>query len=282
MSRRSRRRTATPQRAGRAAGTRARVPQAEPARPLRLVVGVGIALGLAGLVAFGPEGWHELRTRSHAAPFLVETLAVRGLERVSPDEVRELAALNPGAPLLDLEVDAAAERLRGHPWIADATVVRWPPDTVLVAVREHRALAVTRAGDPARPHAVNADGIAFAPASDADAERLVEIVVSPVATVGEPDPRLAEGLRLAATLPERGLGVPGRITLGLPERDASAELILRGFPARVRIERAEAAQQLDRLATLLAAGLPRSAEASSIDLRFADRAVLAGGPRGGP
>ncbi|NNL64840.1 MAG: hypothetical protein HKP30_01225, partial [Myxococcales bacterium] len=87
-------------------------------------------------------------------------------------------------------------------------------------------------------------------------------------------PRLIEALQIAASLRARGLAVPRQLRLGLPQRMQSAELRLRGFAPAVWIERTRFEEQLDRLATLLTSSLAVASEATVIDLRFQDRAVL--------
>lgn len=265
-------------REGRIAGTRARGPAPEPgrlARGLRVFAGV---LLLLGAVAVAPHAWDAAVVAVREPPFLLSEVTVRGARRLSAEEVVAILAAKPGTPLVDLDVAALEARLAGHPWIAEATVVRWPPDALRVRVRERVPLAVTEAGDPAVPHGVDATGRAFAPASESDVLRLVAIALDAPPAIGEPDPRLLEALRLAAALRERGLEVPRRVRLGLPGRARSAELRLRGFAPAIWIERAAPEPQLDRLALLLAANVDPAVHAGVIDLRFGDRAVLRGGP----
>jgi len=267
------RRRAAPRRA---AGTRARAPQ-EEARALRAVAAVLGGLGLLGAVALGPAALETLRVRLRAEPFLLERVAARGLDRLPAETVAGVLALGAGVPLVDLDPAGLEARLAAHPWIARATAVRWPPDTLLVRIHEREALAVTRAGAPPLLHAVDASGTAFAPAGPGDAARLVEIVLDAPPAVGEADARLVEALALAASLRAHGLAVPDRVTLGLPGHAAGAELRLRGLAPAVRLARAEPGDALRRLAGLLAAGLPATVRAEHIDLRFAGRAVLSDG-----
>jgi cell division protein FtsQ len=256
------------------AGTRARGPTHEPqriARHLAVVVGV---LSVLACIALAPHAWDRGRAAIQQAPFVLSDVRVRGLDRLTPATLREVLALQPGIPLVELDVAAAEARLEAHPWIAEATVVRWPPDGLRVQVREQVPLAVTGAGEPNVPHAVNETGMAFAPASDEDVARLVAVVLATPARVGEPDPRLLEALRLAASLRSHGIEVPRELRLGLPEREQSAQIRLRGFEPTIWIERSLPDEQIDRLAALLAANLETATQARLIDLRFAGRAVL--------
>jgi cell division protein FtsQ len=238
-----------------------------------------VPLVLAGLGAIwiAPHALDYATVRVRQAPFRLARVEIQGLERVAAAELRELLAPDRDVPLVDLDVAALEARLERHPWIARATVLRWPPDTLRVRVEERTPLAVTKADDDVL-YGVDASGRAFAPAAEEDVRRLVAVALASPPAIGEPDPRLAEALVLAAGLRSRGLEVPRRVTLGLPDRDASAEIRLRGFAPAIFIERDGAERQLDRLATLLAANVPAVPTARVIDLRFDGRAVLWGGP----
>jgi len=255
-------------------GTRARGPEPEAgalARHLAIVPGV---LALLGAIAVAPHALDEASRRLRAAPFLVERIELQGLERVAATELREALAPARGVPLVDLDVASLVGSVEAHPWVAEAAALRWPPDTLRVRVVEREPLAVTAAGEAGALHAVDRTGTAFAPAAEPDATRLVAIAFDPPARVGEPDPRLLEGLRLAARFGARGMEVPRRVTLGLPGRAASAELRLRGFAPAIFIQRDAPEAQLDRLARLLRANVGPALVARVIDLRFDGRAVL--------
>jgi len=256
------------------AGTRARGPAPEPSRWARHAAVAPLVLAVLGSIYVAPHAAAWARARVRQAPFLVENVEVLGLERIDVTELRDAVAPAHGVPLVDLDGEAIAAAVAAHPWVAEATALRWPPDTLRVRVVERAPLAVTRVADADGPHAVDRTGTAFAPASDADVARLVAIALATPAARGEPDPRLVEALRIAASLRERGLEVPRRVTLGLPEREASAELRLRGFAPAIFIERGAAEAQLDQLARLLAAHVGPAMTARVIDLRFEGRAIL--------
>jgi len=272
--RRSSRSRPDERRAGRMAGTKARGPSPERGRLARHAAVAPGVLAVLAVIYLAPHGAAWARARLRQAPFLVERVEVQGLERIAAAELYDALAPARGVALVDLDGAAIAGALGEHPWVAQATTLRWPPDTLRVRVVERVPLAVTRAGEAARPYAVDRTGTPFAPASHEDVARLVAIDLPSPARPGEPDPRLVEALHIAARLRGRGLEVPRRVTLGLPERDASAELRLRGFAPAIFIERDAAASQLDRLARLLAAHVGPAMTARVIDLRFAGRAIL--------
>lgn len=267
-------RDARSRRTGRLAGTRARVPEAEPPALRRQTLAVAGVLALLGCIAAAPHVIDAARVAVREAPFLLGDVRVVGLDRLDAATIGRVLDLTPGEPIVAVDVEAAAARLAAHPWVAEAHVSRLPPRSLRVRVREEVAMAVVQAGEADVPHAVNAAGTPFAPATEADVARLVHVALPSPPEVGTADPRLREALELSASLRAHGLEVPREVRLGLPAREESAQLRLRGFAPAIWIERERASQQIDALATLLASNLQTANEARLIDLRFAGRAVL--------
>ncbi|MDP2312810.1 MAG: FtsQ-type POTRA domain-containing protein [Pseudomonadota bacterium] len=70
------------------------------------------------------------------------TLRVVGHDRASEAQLRHLADLTPGAPLLALDLDSAMAGVSRHPWVAEAEARRVFPDTVVIQVRERQVRAL--------------------------------------------------------------------------------------------------------------------------------------------
>lgn len=68
--------------------------------------------------------------------FEVRELRVEGTGRLSPREVAGLAGVEEGSNLLLLPIDEVASSVRSNPWVADVTVRRDLPSTLVVRVRE--------------------------------------------------------------------------------------------------------------------------------------------------
>lgn len=79
----------------------------------------------------------------------VRTIDVRGVERLSPDRVRGLADVDPGADLLWLDLPAVEARIEQGRWVADASVDRELPSTLAIRIAERVPVALVRtsAGD---------------------------------------------------------------------------------------------------------------------------------------
>lgn len=85
----------------------------------------------------------------------VGRVEVRGSQFLSEGEVRELLGPAVGENILTLDIDALKGRLRGSPWVADATVSRTLPDTLRVEVHERVPLALAELD---RLYLMDADG----------------------------------------------------------------------------------------------------------------------------
>ncbi|HET7800964.1 MAG TPA: FtsQ-type POTRA domain-containing protein [Humibacillus xanthopallidus] len=119
----------------------------------RLLAGIGVGLLLLlGLVAW--LGWFS-------TVLTATTVEVRGVSGAAASQVRQVAAVPLGGPLMRVDTDAAQERLvAGKAW-REVSVSRILPHTVVVDVTPRVAvLAVRSAGG--RVDLVDGDGIVFA------------------------------------------------------------------------------------------------------------------------
>lgn len=72
--------------------------------------------------------------------FDVRDVRVVGTARLSPEEIAGLAGVKEGSNLLLLSVEDVAASVRSNPWVADVTVRRDLPSTLVVRVRERAAV----------------------------------------------------------------------------------------------------------------------------------------------
>jgi cell division protein FtsQ len=177
------------------------------------VVRVRVVRGLAALAVLLllASVWPRLRAGIAAHPyFAVREVLVRDARRLAADRVREAAGIVPGMSVWDVDVAAAEQRLAAHPWIRGARVRRDLPHRVVIAVREHRPVAIVAVTRP-RPALfyVAAHGRIFAPVGEADAHDF------PFVTGLEPDDLAAgstvgpRALRRALALLRAAGGAPG-------------------------------------------------------------------------
>ncbi|MFD0200821.1 MULTISPECIES: cell division protein FtsQ/DivIB [Saccharothrix] len=106
----------------------------------------------------------------------VREVEVRGIAALTGDEVRTAAAIEPGTPLVRLDVDAVAARVRELPRVAGVEVERVVPNTVRLTVDERDPVAVIKA--PEGAHLVDATGKDYATVVQPP-DGLPELKVSP-------------------------------------------------------------------------------------------------------
>lgn len=110
--------------------------------------------------------------REHAY-FAVKHVDLCHRGRLEAETLRGALALPDGASVWDVDVEAAAARLRAIPWVRAAEVRRVLPDRLAVRVREHRPVAILAIGEPtAELWYVAANGRIFAPVAATDGRDL--------------------------------------------------------------------------------------------------------------
>jgi cell division septal protein FtsQ len=245
--------------------------RADAPRAPRLTAAGAVAALLAASIAAGALFGPSLVTGATRG---LEAIHVRGLERLSGDEVAAATGLARGAPPSEVDPDAVVESLEAHPWVESARAVRLSTATLLVEVRERVPLAVAAAGKDAALFFVDATGTPFAPVEASTSEGFPRLVPAAAVDPNEPSDALAAAVALAQRLPAFGLAVPAQVQIPAQEDAEGFVLHLTGLPARVVLGREDLDERLTGLARLLAANLTDVAEAASVDLRFADQAVL--------
>lgn len=151
-------------------------------RPWRPVLGVAVLAAVC---------WALL-----ASPLLgVRTVQVDGLGTLAADQVRTAAGIDPGTPLLRVDVDAAEARVARLPQVRSVEVTRGWPHSVVITVVERSAVAIV--GQPGRRSLVDADGVLF---DTVTGEAPAGVVPLDVADPGPEDPATRAGLTAIGAL----------------------------------------------------------------------------------
>jgi cell division protein FtsQ len=74
--------------------------------------------------------------------FRVGTIHLQGASPAAQKEILQAAALEPGAPILDVDLAAVRDRVERVGWVAHARVIRLFPQTLVVSVTQRPLLAV--------------------------------------------------------------------------------------------------------------------------------------------
>jgi cell division protein FtsQ len=104
----------------------------------------GVALVAASSVAVA---WAARQHVLQSARFAITEIQVIGCERRSSDAITAESGLDVGTNIFAADLDAARAKVLSDPWIAEATLARRLPGTVLVQVAERKPSALVALGD---------------------------------------------------------------------------------------------------------------------------------------
>lgn len=129
---------------------------------------------------------------------------ITGLTALTEDEVRQVAAVVPGTPLLQINTDAVAERVASIRRVASARVQREYPSTLRITVEERVPLVVK--DYPDGPHLFDRDGVDFVTGPPPPGLPYID-----TASPGPRDPATLAGLEVLTSLPPEVSGQVSRV-----------------------------------------------------------------------
>jgi len=121
---------------------------------LRILLGTAVLLGASAAFILA----HDYFTQT--GQFKASRVEVAGNQRLSRQQVLEIAGIGENANILAVNLAATRKRLLAQPWIAEATVSRKIPSELVVQVREEQALALM-AMEAEEGFLINAEGRIF-------------------------------------------------------------------------------------------------------------------------
>ena len=148
------------------------------ARGAAVAAGAGV-LGLAAVVVLATGGrgaalaaaaGGAVDARLGALGFRVAHVELQGISPASAPDVLAAADVRAGAPILGLDLEAVRARVEGVGWVRSARVLRFLPDTVVIAAAERPRLAVWQLNG--RTYVIDREG---APIPEADASRFADL-----------------------------------------------------------------------------------------------------------
>jgi cell division protein FtsQ len=112
---------------------------------LTLALGVTLATGHRGEHLAQATGT-AIDGKFGAAGFRLKAIHVEGASPMATADIIRTAGLYKDQPLLGMDLEALRQRIETVGWVKEARVVRLLPDTLVVAVKERRQLAVWQHG----------------------------------------------------------------------------------------------------------------------------------------
>lgn len=219
---------------------------------------------------------HDVMTQS--SYFDAKRIEVSGTNRLSPQEMLDFVGLKPGVNLLALNLSLVRKRLISHPWVADATLRRELPDGLVIAIKEHRALAVVDLG---RKFVINDEGVIFKEAKTFDLQRLPRVTGLQYADMAvgdqETSPAFDAVMSVLVMGKQPGSPLPNRaIKQVAVDRDMGLQLYAFDERLAIRLGYNQYVKKYQRLATALYYFDKSSlaAEIEWIDLRNPERIVI--------
>jgi cell division protein FtsQ len=223
-------------------------------------VGYGVVKG-GHAEAVGAQLADIRDSAANAVGFEIASIALTGEKQLTREDILNIAGISGRASLLFLDADAARNRLKANPWIADATILKLFPDRLHVAVTERRAFALWQ--KDGRVGVISRDGVTVEPFVAPHVAHL-PLVVGDGANV-----RAAEFLTVMNSYPELRDQVHAYVRVA----DRRWNLRLKNgidirLPEAEPVEAIEALLALDRDRKLL------SRDILAIDLRIRDRVTV--------
>lgn len=216
-------------------------PMLTAGRRRALLFGVPVAaaavLGAAGWAFDWPGQAREaLALGSAAAGLEIRHVEVTGLKQVPRLRVYEAVLAGPSNPMLATDLEEVRERLRALPWVADASVSRRLPDTVMVHVSERQPVALWQ--HRGRFYLIDITGRVLADDALEDFAALPQVVgeganlqVGSLLDLASAAPSLAPQMQAAVLVGERRWNIKFKSgeTLALPDTPAKARDALKRF-----------------------------------------------------
>jgi hypothetical protein len=249
-----------------------------PQPPFSLVVPAAVVISLAIGLLFGSPLVATARSWIAGEPVRIEAISVRGSELLSSAEIAAATGLPLSAEWASADPREIEASLIAHPWIADARAVRLPTGRLLVHVSEQVPRALVAIGKPAQDFAVNREGMPFAPAGSRAPSGLPRLIPNTAVEPNATNQQMAGAIELAYRLPEFGLPLPSELFLSDEGDPTGFAIRLPNLKPRIILGHDHFDARLTSLSRLLETGLEEVEGSETLDLRFADQAVLRGAP----
>lgn len=102
-------------------------------------------------------GWVGYQWFAHTEIFQISGVDVRGVQRLSEDEVRQIGGIFAGHNIFLVNIDAAARQARRHPWVKDVQIHRQLPNRISMFITERVPAAVLDTGNA--KHLLDGEGV---------------------------------------------------------------------------------------------------------------------------
>jgi len=198
----------------------------------------------------------------------IRIIEVDGCQDVIPENIKRIAGVVKGDPLLRVDLKEVRQKVVSHPWVKDATVVRELPDTLRISVKERVPRAVVLGREFAL---VDIEGVVLSlQASYPEGYPVITGVSEPL----EPGRMVMEArpaVEVLQNISRSGLIGPEKISeLGVDGKLVRVSLMDGGTV--LVLEQGNTETQVKKLARLMEAGV-FDARSAGYDLRYKGRVI---------
>lgn len=238
--------------------------------PLMRTAGkAGLVLLVGGLLA---ASIHRLLKTT---PFPVQNIEVRGVQKLSRDEIVSISSVRIGEDMLALRLKTVGGQIAANPWVANVRVQRFFPGTLAVMVTERQAVAVVNMG---LLYYLDAQGEPFKPLNFGD--KLDYPVVSGFTEEdlnSDPDgtrEALKTACNLIAALRQQGVFILADVSEIHYDRGHGFTLYTTSGAVPVRIGMSDFTEKLNRFARIYEHVKTHWQGLIQIDLDYSDKIVV--------
>lgn len=205
-----------------------------------ILAGGGLAL-LWGSMALTHSAWpgeiagkigNAIVSASVDQGFKLDRVLVNGQKRITPQQLQEALAVEPGMPILFYDIKGAASRVAEIGWVASAKLERRLPDTLVVTISERQPVALWRQSD-GRIQVIDQGGVVVSPFITPEFKSLLLVEgdhapehLSPLLTALNTEPNVAKQVDQARWVGDRrwDIVLKNGIVIKLPEDDIGPAL----------------------------------------------------------
>jgi cell division protein FtsQ len=243
-------------------------------RGLWLIAALAV-MGAAGFGLYRGQAWLRAQPIFHLRHFdvVVDGVGGPGIDAAYFED--HYLADHRGESIFAVDLTALRGAVQADPWVKRAVVVRWLPDRLRLQVVVRDAVAVVTAGP--RGWLVDRDGVVIEQTTELTALSLARIRLRPSERHWVETPAaIQRALTVLQASRRRGFPAPEEIRhLGFDEL-GDPMLVAEHGGIEIFLGRGDYPLKLDRLARILPDLAESKRRVARIDLRFKDRAVVAG------
>lgn len=208
-------------------------------------------------------------------PFPVQKVDVRGVQRLTREDIVTLTGVLPGQNLLGLHLKAVGQQVARNPWVASVRVQRFFPGTLAISITERQPVAVVNLG---LLYYLDNQGEPFKPLSFGDTLDLPVVTGFSEEGLAADPAGTREALKgacdLLGALQQHGLFILADVSEIHYDRGHGFTLFTTSAAVPIRIGTDDFSSKLERFARIYQTLMTQQPGLQYIDLDYIDRIVV--------